>query len=120
MSESFVWEFVDLLSDFFFYEVANNLFPCCVVWEREVYLFVEQFLAFFQRGVEGLVAASNDSDSIILCPKLVLLHVCDDLFHLGAESCSSIFFLGLYSAEDSLKVINHDNRRLVLLGTDDD
>lgn len=120
MSESFVWEFVNLFSDFFFDEVANNLFSCCVIWEREVYLFVEQFLAFFQRGVERLVAACNDSDSIILCPKLVLLHVCNDLLHLGTKSCSTIFFLGLYSTEDSFEVIDHDNRRLVLLGTDDD
>lgn len=120
MCKSLIREIVDLLAYLFFNEVSNYLLSSSVVREGEIDLFIEKFLAFLERSVVGLVSACNDCNPIILSPEFILLKISKDLLHLGAKRCSPIFLLLLHSTKDSLKVVDHDDCRLVLLGTNDD
>jgi hypothetical protein len=120
MGKSFIREIVNLFAYFLLNEVSDYLFSSGVVREGEVDLFIEEFLALFERGIIGLVGAGNHCNPIIFSPQFIFFKISKDLLHLRAKGSSPIFFLLLYSTKDSLKVINHDDCRLVLLGTNDD
>lgn len=120
MCKSLVREIVDLLADFFFNEVSDYLFSSCVVREGEIDLFIEKFLAFLQGGVVGLVGACDHCDPVVFSPEFILLKISKNLLHLRTKYCSPVFLFLLDSTEDSLEVVDHDDGRLVLLGTNDD
>lgn len=120
MSKSFIREVVDLFTYFFFNEISDYLLSSCVVREREIDLFFEELFALFERCVIGLVCACNHCNPIIFRPEFIFLKISKNLLHFWAKNCSPVFLLLLYSTKNSLKVINHDDCRLILFSTNND
>ena len=119
MSECFVGKFINFFPNFFFDEVTNYLLSCCIIGEREVDFFVKQLFTLLKRGIIGLVCASNDWYSIAFGPQFIFLQISNDFLHFRTKWARTIFLFCLNTTKDGLKIINHNDCRLKLFGTDD-
>jgi len=115
----FVGEVGYLFSYFWLDHVFGKLLTGCVVWEGEIYLFIEEFFAILHSCIVGFVCAANDGDSIGFGPKFILFEVSNYFLHLRAEISWPVFLFGFYWAEYALEIIDHNDCRLKLFRADD-